>query len=293
MTAPLVSVIVTTRNEEAVLGDLLRSILDQDYTNVEAIVIDNGSSDRTKEVAALYTRNVYDKGPERSVQRNYGVERSHGDFLLILDADMRIPPNVISDCVRTALEDCDVKGIIVSEQSFGANFWARCRALERSCYVGDETIEAERFFDRQAYLSIGGYDPDLWGGEDWDLSQRFRAKFRYGRVTSMILHNEGRLSLVKVMRKKFYYAPAAARYAKRHRAIALRQANLLVRPAFLRSWKRLVAHPVLLLGILVLKSLEMLAAAAGIAWSVGRGHNVAKAYEAVSIPDNSRRKCSW
>ena len=72
---PLVSVIVTTKNEEKNIANCLKSIKNQTYKNIEIIVVDNNSDDRTKEIAGKYTDKVFNHGPERSALRNLGAER--------------------------------------------------------------------------------------------------------------------------------------------------------------------------------------------------------------------------
>ena len=85
-----VSIIITTKNEQDVIKDLLKSIKGQTYKNIEIVVVDNNSTDKTKEIAGRYTKLVFNKGPERSAQRNYGVEKCTGSFVVILDADMQL-----------------------------------------------------------------------------------------------------------------------------------------------------------------------------------------------------------
>ena len=97
---PLVSVIVTTKEEQQHLPDCLNSIQNQIYKNIEIIVVDNNSIDKTKEIAKTYTDNVYNKGPERSAQRNYGIKKAKGKYIIYLDADMRLQPNLIEECVK-------------------------------------------------------------------------------------------------------------------------------------------------------------------------------------------------
>lgn len=75
---PLVSVIVPTYNSEKFIGACLESIKNQMYTNIELIVVDNNSTDKTKEIAWRYTDKVFNKGPERSAQRNFGAKNSIG-----------------------------------------------------------------------------------------------------------------------------------------------------------------------------------------------------------------------
>src|SRR3989344_3215998 len=83
----LVSIVITTRNSASTIGELLKSIKVQDYSRIEIIVVDNKSSDGTGEIAAQYTKKVFDKGPERSAQRNFGARKAKGQYLFFLDSD--------------------------------------------------------------------------------------------------------------------------------------------------------------------------------------------------------------
>lgn len=97
---PLVSVVVTTRNEERNIGNCLRSIREQTYPNIEIIVVDNNSDDRTKEISANFTDKVYNVGPERSAQRNHGLLKvAVGKYRAYFDADMLLAPDLIQSCV--------------------------------------------------------------------------------------------------------------------------------------------------------------------------------------------------
>ncbi len=71
----IVSVVVTTKNEKKHIENCLLSIQEQTYPHIETIVVDNASTDRTKEIARKYTDLVFDKGPERSAQRNCVVNK--------------------------------------------------------------------------------------------------------------------------------------------------------------------------------------------------------------------------
>src|SRR5688500_6010720 len=102
---PLVSVIITTRNEEQVIERLLTSVKAQTYPEIELLVVDNNSEDNTKKITQKYTSKVYDFGPERSAQRNYGASKAKGSYLLFLDADMKLEKDVISECVTAIKTD--------------------------------------------------------------------------------------------------------------------------------------------------------------------------------------------
>lgn len=202
---PLVSVIVTTRNNADVLPACLQSIKDQSYSEIELIVVDNNSSDTTKTIAKKYTSNVFDKGPERSAQRNYAVTKAKGSYVFIIDSDMELSSDVVKACVEAAQKSPDTKAFIIPEESFGTGYWAQCKKLERSFYIGQDDIEAARFFDTKLYTTVGGYNESMTGGEDWDLTERVRAATTVGRVQPFIYHNEGHYKLGTALRKKFYY----------------------------------------------------------------------------------------
>jgi glycosyltransferase involved in cell wall biosynthesis len=260
---PRVSVIVTTRNSATHLEKVLRSIRRQTYTDIELIVVDNRSTDTTLSIAKRHTDHVIDAGPERSAQRNRGVAFSSGQYVLIVDSDMVLDPDVVSDCVRT-LRDTAATAVVVPEDTIGIGYWAACRALERSCYAGDESIEAARFFTRESFVRYGGYDERLHAAEDWDLPARMRKDgARIVRASTLIHHLEGRVRLGPHLRKKYYYGRSFGLYMRRHPALAARQLTV-IRPAFLRHWRQLAAYPRISGGILVLKTAEFVAGGLGL-----------------------------
>lgn len=265
---PCVSVIVTTRNSAHVLGACLGSVQKQSYPNIELIVVDNNSTDTTKMVAKEYTDEVFTHGPERSAQRNYGVKRSTGSYVLIIDSDMEVGAEVVAACVDVLASKPAVKGVVIPEKSFGEGFWGRCKQFERSFYVGVDWLEAARFFDRAVYQLLGGYDETLVGPEDWDLSQRLSERYELGRIAEFIRHNEGRLSPFTSLRKKFYYGAWIAKYAAKpgNRGHAAKQLSVGRRYGlFLQEPRRLAEHPLLSGGVALLKSAEFCAGGAGYA----------------------------
>jgi len=167
-----VSVIVPTKNSVNTLEDCLRSIKAQTYNNIELIVVDNFSSDSTLKIAGKFTEKHYLRGPERSAQRNYAVKKSNGEYVFVIDSDMVLSDSVVTDCVESILSDKKARGVIIPEESFGEGFWAQCKKLERSFYVGVDWIEAARFFYLEDYQAEGGYNEEMVSGEDWDFSRR-------------------------------------------------------------------------------------------------------------------------
>lgn len=93
----LVSVIIPCYNHGNFLPAAIQSVLDQNYSEIEIIVIDDGSIDNTKDVAQNYKEVIYKYQENKglSAARNTGIKISNGAFLLFLDADDWLLPEVI------------------------------------------------------------------------------------------------------------------------------------------------------------------------------------------------------
>lgn len=263
-----VSIIITTKNEERNIGRLLKSIRKQSFSGgkIEIVVVDNNSVDRTKEIAKKYTNKVYTKGPERSAQRNYGVAKASGKYVLILDADMELTKNVIHDCLSTIGKH---KALVIPERTVGKGFMSTVRRFEREMYMGDPTVEVARFFERKVFKEFGGYDTKLTGTEDYDLPKRISKKYTVGRTKDYILHHEESLTLIKQLKKKFYYAQKSASYARKHPDLISKQGILIWRKAYLRNWLKFVRHPFLGTCLIFVRLLETISATLGFISAVG------------------------
>lgn len=110
MNQPLVSIIIPTYNHAKYLNKALNSIIRQTYNNFEIIVIDDGSTDDTKEIVCKYENviYVYQKNAGLSAARNNGLSYSKGDFLLFLDADDWLYPEALAIQVDYLLKDPDL-----------------------------------------------------------------------------------------------------------------------------------------------------------------------------------------
>jgi len=256
---PLVSVIIPTKNSEEFLVDCLESIKKQTYKDVEIIVVDNNSTDRTKKLASKYTKLVFNKGPERSAQRNFGAIKSTGDYLLFIDSDMELSKKAVEECVSKIKKST---GIIIPEKDMGEGFWAKCKALERSFYIGVDWIEAARFFPKEVFYEFKGYDEMQTGTEDSDFPQRIKDKFGENsilRINSFIYHHEGKLSLFDTLKKRLYYAKTSNAYTNRksNEEYFKKQSSILQRyKLYFSDPRKLFKNPFLGLGVLFMKTLE-------------------------------------
>lgn len=273
MIQPLVSVVVTTKNEEKHIGSCLESVRLQTYPqeSIEIIVVDNNSTDRTKELAQKYTNKVFNKGPERSAQRNFGmIEKSQGKYVLFLDADMLLSPTVIEKSVAK-LEGSELLALYIPEIVLGSSFWSRVRRFERSFYDGT-VVDCVRIIRRDIFEKVGGFDLRMTGQEDWDLDKKIRNVGAVGMVDTydfgeinrrkpLIYHNEADFAVKKYLAKKGYYLEELfylERWGKNDPDVQ-KQFGFWYRffGVFIENgkWRRLVRHPLLAAGMYFLRLL--------------------------------------
>lgn len=252
MSAPLISVVVPTRNSARTLAACLAHIRRQTYPRVELIVVDNGSDDGTLGLARQLADRVEQHGPERSAQRNRGYAVAAGELIAFIDSDQLLEPDVLAQAATVSAQDAGVGGIVIPELALGVGFLAGCRALEKQLYLGDARVEAARIFTRRALAEVEGYDESILAGEDWDLADRVRrAGFRIGRTTAACWHDEGQVSLRACFIKKRYYGRSLALYYRTGSS-----PRPVVRPALLSDPRRLARHPSRTAGLFLLKAVE-------------------------------------
>ncbi len=267
-----VSIIITTKNEKDIIENLLNSILKQTYRYIEIILVDNNSSDGMLNIVRKFKEvKIYQQGPERSAQRNFGVGKAVGSFLFFLDADMELTPTVVKDCI-IKIDQEKADGVVVPEQSKWTNFWGEVKAFERSFYSekGDPVTDAARFFSKKVFNKVGGYDEEITGPEDWDLPDRIReAGFKIGRSTEIIYHHEQNISLATLFTKKFHYGLNAHKYLAKHNIPVFSPKTIyFLRPLFYKSWIKLIKHPFLSLAMVCMLFVELMGG--GLGYIVGR-----------------------
>src|SRR5438093_12919445 len=100
-----VSVIIPCYNQAHFLHEAIESVLAQTYSTREIIVVNDGSTDSTAEVAGRYSavRHIYQENAGPSAARNTGLKETSGEYLVFLDADDRLLPEALEigvDCLR-------------------------------------------------------------------------------------------------------------------------------------------------------------------------------------------------
>jgi len=254
----LVSVVVPTRNNERTIEACLTSVRRQTHPAVELIVVDNSSEDSTWSVAQRLADQVVLAGPERSAQRNKGIELARGEWVLWLDSDMVLPPETIAQALSTA-KSTGALGIALPERTVGSGFWTSCRALERQCYLDDPLLHNPRLIRREILVGDGGFALSMSGPEDADLRLRMRAAGAPIELGSVLVdHDEGRLTVRSVMEKRYYYGRSLPAFADRHDGAAAQQGRAVTR-SYVRNRRLLARHPITAVGMLGLRGMEAVA----------------------------------
>jgi glycosyltransferase involved in cell wall biosynthesis len=173
----MISIIIPTFNEEVFLPRLLKSIEEQTYRDFEVIIADNHSSDRTREIATLFSARMVDGGIP-SVARNRGADAAAGEYMLFLDADSVIPRNFLIRLNKRFEKDfidiCipSLKPIDSSKPIYKTMF-----KLANSYFKLMEGVKPQGggaciFVTKRLHRRIGGFDETRRRSEDLDYINR-------------------------------------------------------------------------------------------------------------------------
>ena len=140
---PLVSIIIPSYNMAHFLPETLDSVIAQKYSNFEALIIDDGSTDQTREVAQKYQKKdsrikyVYQENKGLGGARNTGINNATGELISTLDADDQYHPDFLSKTVDRLLSS-NKKTVAVAPNG---NFYLKGKKLARSFYQTFQTPE--------------------------------------------------------------------------------------------------------------------------------------------------------
>lgn len=172
----LISVIIPCYNTASLVSETLDSVLAQTYSNIEVVLVNDGSSDNLEEVLAPYLEDhknfkyFSQQNKGLSGARNSGIRLADGEYLLCLDADDLIAPTYIEQCVAV-LDSCsDVKLVYSRAKLFGAenSDWEFPSYSLKTLLTGN-LIYASAIMRKADFDKYGPYDENLGFYEDWSL----------------------------------------------------------------------------------------------------------------------------
>jgi len=177
----LASIIVPCFNQGEFLEETLTSIVTQSYKNWECVIINDGSSDQTEEIALQWsrkdTRFIYYSQLNQgvSVARNNGIFKSNGFYILPLDADDLIHENFLLEAVLAFENNQNIKLVYFNGRKFGLEISAfKLNKFNYRELLIENMIICSALFKRADFLDTNGYDKEMQIGlEDWEFWIRF------------------------------------------------------------------------------------------------------------------------
>ena len=237
---PFISVIIPVYNGEKTIRETIDSVLNQTYSNLEIIVINDGSLDLTLNV--IYTIKdsrvkvfSYEKSGV-SISRNRGIERASGQFISFLDADDIWTPEKLEEQLK-ALQTNPQASVAYSWVDYidengdffrhGNHITMNGNAYEQMLIQNILENGSNPLIRRQALINIGNFDQSLKFAEDWDMWLRLASRYNFVTVPyAHVLYRTSSYSVstnvlemekfsLEFIEKAFNQAPASLQYLKR------------------------------------------------------------------------------
>jgi glycosyltransferase involved in cell wall biosynthesis len=173
----IVSVIVPCYNYGNFIPEALNSIREQTYLNWECIIVDDGSTDNSRQVIEAFIANdprfklISISNSGVSAARNTGVAHSKGAYLFPLDADNIMHPDCLSKCVAEFVKVPGTRLVYTEAELFGAeNGRWNLPDFEYKTMLKYNMVDNSSLFLRKDFDRVGGYRTNMvYGLEDWDF----------------------------------------------------------------------------------------------------------------------------
>jgi glycosyltransferase involved in cell wall biosynthesis len=175
---PILSIIIPCFNSELTLETTLESVINQDFQGWEAIIINDGSTDITEEIALRWIKKdnrfkyfaKHNEGLGKT--RNYGVTRSKGSYILPLDSDNQLMKNFTQEAISVFEKNQEIGVVYGHAQYFGekSEFWEVGQYNLKKILAGNY-IDACAIYRKKLWEVVGGYDENMpyQGHEDWEF----------------------------------------------------------------------------------------------------------------------------
>ena len=185
----LASIVIPCHNHGRYLNEAIESALTQTYQPIEVIVVDDGSTDNSAEVAGRYPVTlVTQKNQGTGAALNHGIRVARGQYLVRLDADDKLHPAFVERCIQVLEEHAEPAFVYTWMILFGERngiFLSKPYDLHR-LKLGNY-IPGTAVIRREAIRRVGGFDTSLTWLEDWDLWLSLAEKGLFGRLLPELL----------------------------------------------------------------------------------------------------------
>jgi glycosyltransferase involved in cell wall biosynthesis len=229
---PAISVIVPVHNGEATIGRCLGSVLDQTVTWFEVVVVDNGSTDATKDIISSFSekdprvRYHFEGRRGRGRARASGIERSKGAILAWTDADCVVPRDWLERLTAPIAEGEEVV-VQGNEDLMTSGYWS-CQAQLAGQRHMDHQVTDPPYIDhldtknlairKDVLVEVGGFDGRLKALEDFELKVRLRRSgIRIFYLRDLKVRHHHRERLTDLFRSRFEQGRWAAVIFSMHR----------------------------------------------------------------------------
>jgi glycosyltransferase involved in cell wall biosynthesis len=191
---------------------------------------------------------IVDEGKERSAQRNIGINRAKGKYLIFIDSDMLVEPELLGECIELMENNPKCIALYIPEKIVTPGWFGKFRDWERQFYNGS-LVDVCRVIRKE----ISSYfDETLYGVEDSDWERRIPLGLKL--TTRNHFNHFDKCGIIKYLKKKAYYAQCLGKYKAKHpndRLLTFRYRCIQV---FMENgkWKRLIRKPHYTLGVMLL-----------------------------------------
>ena len=231
-----VSVIIPAYNEEKVIQQSMKSVIEQTYPNIELIVVDDGSTDNTSLVAKKFSHIPYVKvlrktngGKANAI--NYGIKHSSGEIIMIVDADSKLEKNAVELMARY-FENPEIAAVAgsvyVSNQN---NLITKLQALE---YIeglnmvrnGQAFLKLVNIipgpigmFRKSALYEVGLYDNDTFA-EDCDVTLKLISQgYKIDFESEAIAKTEAPENIFDLIKQRYRWTRGILQAIKKHSSL--------------------------------------------------------------------------
>lgn len=237
----MLSLIIPVYNRPEEIDELLHSLsMQQNAPPYQVVIVEDGSTrtcvsvvDKYRDVMNIHYEVVPNGGPSRA--RNIGSRYATGDWLIILDSDVVLPPDYLQNVSKALARDiCDAWGgpdsaPTCQDKAFGA--WQRAinyamtSLLTTGGIRGGRRRLTKRFYPRSFNLgcrkavfeTLGGFDESMRYGEDIDFSMRlYESGYQVVLLQEAVLYHKRRIDLRKFYRQVWHSGAARVELSRRH-----------------------------------------------------------------------------